>query len=332
MSMSLTTKSPRRVALAALAVGKEALADYSHPCSPKTFTQPQLFACLVLMVFERLDYRGIEAHLADLPGVRAWIGLKKTPDHSTLHKAAKRFFGATVSPRLLAASVHLMMGRPPKRRLVRQAAADSTGFESGHRSPYFVRRRQRGQKHAKNPLYQTATYTRFPKLTYLIDCATHQALALLTGRGPKSDVDELGPLLAKLPRGVTILKLLADAGFDSEPNHELCRNEHGIASLMPATHGRPPKNGKRLSGYWRRRMKTLLRTKRGRRKSGYTQRWQAETTPSMIKRNLTDELAARSYHAQNRELRWVVITHNIMILIVREGVFDRAIRVQFLDE
>jgi hypothetical protein len=116
-------------------------------------------------------------------------------------------------------------------------------LESGHRSAYFVRRRAKGHKDAKNPLFQATTYTRFPKLTLLADCATHLILAWLTGTGPEPDVGELRALLAHLPRGVTLLKLLADAGFDSEPNHKLCRDDHGIQSVMPATHGRPRKDG-----------------------------------------------------------------------------------------
>ena len=40
----LTSKSPRDVAIVALAAGKEAFSDYSHIYSPKKFTQPQLFA------------------------------------------------------------------------------------------------------------------------------------------------------------------------------------------------------------------------------------------------------------------------------------------------
>ena len=51
--MSRTSKSPRTVALEALAAGEVALPLYSHPCSPKKFTQPQLFACLVLKAFFR---------------------------------------------------------------------------------------------------------------------------------------------------------------------------------------------------------------------------------------------------------------------------------------
>ena len=68
--MSRTSKSPKKVALAALDVGKEALPDYSHRFSPKVFTQAQLFACLVLKEFFRTDYRGIVAILADMPNLR----------------------------------------------------------------------------------------------------------------------------------------------------------------------------------------------------------------------------------------------------------------------
>ncbi len=53
LGMSMTSKSPRRVLLVAYETGMEALATYSHPCSPQTFTQPQLLACLVLKTFLR---------------------------------------------------------------------------------------------------------------------------------------------------------------------------------------------------------------------------------------------------------------------------------------
>lgn len=311
----ITSKSPRKVILVALAVGKEALPDYSHPCSPKVFTQPQLFACLALMVFLRTDYRGIEAYIRDFAAIAEWLGLSRVPDHSTLHKAAQRFFGAAVGDRLLASSIRLLLKR---HRVIQRIAADSTGLESGHRSPYFVRRRQRGQQR-KNPLYQTTSYTRFPKLTLLIDCETHAVLALLAGRGPRPDINELAPLLKRLPRTLTPLCLLADAGFDCESNHVLAREVYGIRSLMPATHGRPSKDGKPPTGKWRRRMSRLLRIRRQRRRTGYTQRWQIETAVSMIKRNLGDALSGAAYHSQCRELRRLAIVHNVMIVLPSEG-------------
>lgn len=65
--MAVTSKSPRAVARAALQTAQRELPFYTHPNSPKKFTQHQLFACLVLKNFLKTDYRGVVAHLADHP-------------------------------------------------------------------------------------------------------------------------------------------------------------------------------------------------------------------------------------------------------------------------
>ena len=63
--MSTTAKSPKRVLAVAYRVGCTALCKYAHKFSPKKFTQPQLFACLVLKEFLQLDYRKLEQLLLD---------------------------------------------------------------------------------------------------------------------------------------------------------------------------------------------------------------------------------------------------------------------------
>ena len=63
--MSITSKSPKKDALAALKIGEEALPEYAHRFSPKRYTQAQIFACLVLKTFFKTDYRGIAAILED---------------------------------------------------------------------------------------------------------------------------------------------------------------------------------------------------------------------------------------------------------------------------
>src|SRR6266850_1978410 len=55
--MAATSKSPKKVLLVGYLIGKLALPDYAHKFSPKTYTQPQLFACLVLKEFLHRDYR-----------------------------------------------------------------------------------------------------------------------------------------------------------------------------------------------------------------------------------------------------------------------------------
>jgi hypothetical protein len=52
--MSTLTKSPIRVAREALAVATKVLRPYAHKFSPKLYTQPQLFACLVLKTFFKM--------------------------------------------------------------------------------------------------------------------------------------------------------------------------------------------------------------------------------------------------------------------------------------
>jgi hypothetical protein len=141
--MSTLTKSPMRVAREALAVGAAALRPYAHKYAPKTFTQPQLFACLVLKAFFQTDYRGLAQLLTDLPDLARALGLKKVPHFTTLQKALGRLLKLPAADRLLTATVHRFLGR---RRTVRLAAFDSTGFQCGHASSYYVRRRARGGK------------------------------------------------------------------------------------------------------------------------------------------------------------------------------------------
>ncbi len=75
--MGTTSKSPKRVLLVARGVARRCLPAYSHRCSPKKFTQHQLFACLVLKEFLKLDYRGTESLLSDSPAfARAAIDLR----------------------------------------------------------------------------------------------------------------------------------------------------------------------------------------------------------------------------------------------------------------
>ena len=88
--MSTTSKNPIAVAQAALEAGEAALAPYSHPKSPHKFTQPQLFALLVLRQFFRLDYRGLVSWLESWPLLCQTLGLKRVPHYSTLCYAEDR--------------------------------------------------------------------------------------------------------------------------------------------------------------------------------------------------------------------------------------------------
>ena len=296
--MSTTTKSAITVAARALAVGQATLRPFAHRFSPQRYRQPQLFACLVLKVFLKTDYRGIVAHLRDWSDLRRVLGLTRVPHFTTLHKAAKRLLRLRRARRLLHATVRRFQGR---RTRVRRAAFDSTGLDCGHVSRYFVRRRSQS-----NTAKQTLRYKRFLKLELSIDTATHLIVGLQVSRGPHPDVDRFVGLVDETVRVCRPERVVADAGYDSEGNHRYGR-QRGIKTFMPAKHGRPSR--KPPTGKYRRQMKQRLNKKYG----GYGQRWQVETVNSMLKRRLATAVAGRSFEAQRRDAWLLVLTLNLML-------------------
>jgi hypothetical protein len=147
-----------------LAAGAKTLRPYAHRHSPKKYSQPQLFACLVLKTFFKTDYRGLSALLADLSDLRRVLGLRCAPHWTTLHKAAGRLLVRRRVRRLLGFTVRRVLGR---RQRVKRAALDSTGFETGHTSHYYARRRTKGASRKEK-----VRYSRYAKLEAAFDCAT----------------------------------------------------------------------------------------------------------------------------------------------------------------
>jgi hypothetical protein len=316
-----TSKSPRMVMRTALAIAQEALPAYAHTCSPKRFTQPQLFACLVLKSMLDLDYRGIAALLADCTELRGAVGLTRTPHFTTLQKAAARLLRRAIARALFDQLVRQaeqcqLLSRSPS-----TVAVDSSGFEALHTSRYFVRRRQRGQRKARNPLYLTTTYRRFPKAALVVDCRTHLILASDAMRGPSPDILHLDRVMVDAFTRRRMGTALLDAGYDAEWAHELLRHDMGIRSIIPPRIGRP--TARPPTGRYRAQMRRRFPRKT------YGQRWQVETVFSMIKRRQGECLRANTYHAQCRAITLKALTHNIMILW-RPGVFYRAYSSPFL--
>ena len=304
--MSTLTKSPQKVLQAAYTMALKVLPSYTHRFSPKKFTQPQLFACLVLKTFLKMDYRGIEVFLKDCPDLRKAIRLETVPHFTTLQKAGRKLLQLAVANRLLLETV-----RSVRKKKVSLAAIDSTGLESGHISPYFVRRRSRVPE-----MWQTTHYTRFPKLAVIGDCKTHLILGAMTTRGPSVDVNQFCQLFEKVAIHFQLQTILADAGYDSEGNHRCAREKYNVESIIPPKSGRP--TTKKSEKKYRRLMQIHFPKKK------FGQRWQVETIFSMSKRRFGFVVYARSYWAQNREMLLMVLTHNLAIFLYVKELFDRA--------
>jgi hypothetical protein len=265
---------------------------------------------LVLKEFLQLDYRKLEQTLRDSPTWCAAIELARVPDHSTFQKAAKKLLRQSRVLRLLGKLVQVAVATGRLQRKVALAALDGTGFESQHASRYYVERCKKGQK-TKDSL----TYRRFPKAGVVCDTASHFILAVVPGQGPGPDILHFRQSLDRALLVIAIETLAADAGYDAEHTHVFAREQRKVRTLIPPLIGRP--TTKLPSSRWRRQMALHLKQSR------YGQRWQAETTNSMIKRLLGSALRARTYQSRAREINLRAITLDVMILR-RVEVFDRA--------
>jgi hypothetical protein len=211
-------------------IGRLALKDYRHKFSPKKFTQPQLFACLVLKEFLQLDYRKLAAVLADSSDLTAAIALKIVPHYTTFQKVAQRLLLTAGVRRLLDETLVVAKEQGRLGSRSKLAALDGTGWEAHHVSHYYVKRRANNGK-----TRHETTYRRFPKAGVLCDCRSHLILSIVPGRGPGPDVWHFRQALDEALRRKPIDALVADAGYDGEHNHVYAREECGVNTFIPPT-------------------------------------------------------------------------------------------------
>lgn len=307
--------------LVAYRLAETSLPTYSSEFSRHDFTLPQLFACLVLREHQKKSYRGVEALLEDSPQWRADIGLPRTPDHNTLCRA----FGQLVKRSVVKSMLDQTARWAKQRRLLggrlKPLALDSSMFESRHVSRHFERRQRQSARDSrkKGPKYRrksagdrrrSRVVRSLPKLSLAVASDCHLILAARATTGGGADQKFFEPLLFDAWRRADVKTVVADAGYDSEDNHCIARQDMGIRSIIPPNAGRP--SGKPPTARHRRNMH--YRFKRKADKKYYGQRWQSETVNSMIKRNLGSALRARTAGRRSKELLLRVVTHNVMIL------------------
>jgi Transposase DDE domain len=306
---------------AAHQLATDCLPSYSDKFSRHDFTLPQLFACLVIREHQKKSFRGVEALFRDCPDWLADIGMDHAPDHNTIWRAFRHLVKRSTMNSMLDLQVQWAEQRKLIKGQVKPVALDSSMFESRHVSRHFEKRqrqsaRDRRKKARKTGEKQAGDRERsrvvrgLPKLSLAVATSCHLILAARATTGGGGDQRFFEPLLFDAWRRTNIKTAVADAGYDSEDNHCIARQDMGVRSIIPPKSGRPTE--KLPTARHRRNM--YLRFKRKADKKIYGQRWQVETVNSMIKRNLGSALRARTPGRRSKELLLRVVTHNIMIL------------------
>jgi hypothetical protein len=275
-----------QVAHLAYRLAAHILPAYGSKFAPKKYTQPSLLACLCLKEYLKLDYRGLETLLVSAAELRAAVGLRQVPDHSTFHWFARHQVKPRLLVQVLAAAARLF----PQRRNGRHTGAlDATGFSRRPTSRYYSQRW--GVWHQRYLYWSTVVWTQ-PRVI----CAQQARV------GPTGSQSRTLPGLVTAARAVVPLRrLLADADYDSEANHRWLRETCGIESIIPATRG---PQGRRRTPY-RRRMQRYFPRRR------YGQRWLAETVFSVVKRKFGEALTARTYWQQVKQACLRGITYDL---------------------
>lgn len=318
-----TTHSHRTTFNRAYLLGRRLFKPYPHKFARRDFTEPQLFACIVLRESLRLSYRRVEAFLRDSPEWMLDIGMTVAPDHNTIWKSFVRLLKGKTTRRSLD-----LLAEDDARRLRRElnakpASMDSTCFEPRHRSRHYDRvcrklQLKPGEKYAEHARQQAVSEVnlarsravkRLPKLALAISAGSGHILAARCRIGNRSDAPDFAPLLYDAWRRAAVKTIVADAGYDSEANHMTARDDMGVRSVIPPSVGRPTK--KQPSGYYRRLMKRRFKSKSD--KKVYGQRAQSESVNSAMKRNLGESLRSIRPDRQKQEMMLRAIVHNLML-------------------
>jgi len=175
-------------------------------------------------------------------------------------------------------------------------AVDATGLETRYTSQHFIRCRRRESFYRRH----------WPKLTIVCEIKTHLIAGCIVTRGPSMDFPNLQKVIEQAEKYVHFDQVLADAGYDSEFNHEFCREKLNIRSTIIAYN--PRRTTKLPSAKYRREMATEFEH------SAYGQRWQVESVFSRHKRLLGSALRNRNAESRERECLLRVLTHNLMII------------------
>lgn len=265
----------------ALRLGRRHLSEYAHVNAPRKFTQPQLFACLILKGITGVTYRRAEEMLALMPAVREAIGLRDVPRFTTLQAFADR-------PDVLALIDDALrtLGRAASGACRQDAALDGTGVETTSASAHFISRAGR-------------TRTRFVKLMLGVLCTSVMPAALVVDWGPSHDMKQAWALREKLRAACTPTALWGDGAFDCERWHKANWEEWKVPSYAPAT---IKSHDGRVGGFYRKAFSEM-------RPREYGRRWMCESVNSAIKRMTGDRLRSRKQNTLFAEAAFKVLAY-----------------------
>jgi len=251
----------------------------------KEFTNYQRVSIIILFHQSKKSLRSfIDENLNSSKWI-SWLGLKKIPTKSTLHRWIEIFdmkFLRRISKFFIPEKLEL-------------TAIDSTGIDAWQRSRHYEKRCEEFEERKIPPM-------NYAKTSLFIDVKTQIILDWDLVMSREHDVKIAERIFKR--NSLKNIRGLGDKGFDSEPLHEIAR-ENGIEFFAPVRKmDKRAFSWKRPKGIHRRQCKENPPEDKGMRSI-------IESVNFVLKKTQISSLRSKKHFMRERELGWHIILYNL---------------------
>jgi hypothetical protein len=257
---------------------------YFSKFSNKIYSNFQKLFLLIYKQFRKFTYEELMTDIADNQSLRAYLGLPKLMDYTTLIKFKKQLPHIILEKLILA--FKKLIPNPKK------VAIDSTGISLDNASPHYCKRL--GIPHRKRP---------FMKTTFIVDIERYLILMCKMRKGHRHDSKEAKPLVNKFSENYQVEQFYGDRGYDDNEIFELVIEKLGAFPFILQKNLDIPK--RRKHGKYRKMTCDIFDY------GEYLQRNKIETTNSMFKKRFNSNVKSKKAKFQRIEIFLRVIAFNI---------------------